>query len=316
MKRALTFGTLVCLLAATAPVFAQSNVFPATGNVGINIPSPDQKLVVSSGNIKVFNAGPYPYGIVIDQNFSGNWAREFGLSYNGKGKMAAFGVYAADSIFKYAYIGGNTTANSPYGQPWMVFDTASNVGVGFTVPKDLLHARRDVLGTTFIHVQNNYENTAMTARAGYAISTQNGTWRLTAARGGGFSITSPEAADIFWVTNQGNFGMGTKTPGTHKLAVEGTIGARKVKVTQTAWADFVFDPEYKLMPLADLEQFIRRNRHLPEIPSAATVAQDGLDLGEINRRLLQKVEEQALYIIEMNKKLEALSEKIDNLEKR
>ncbi len=99
----------------------------------------------------------------------------------------------------------------------------------------------------------------------------------------------------------GNMGIGTADPGTYKLAVEGTIGARKVKVTQSAWADFVFHPDYKLPSLQELESYIKMNQHLPEIPSAAEVEKEGLDLGDMNKRLLRKIEELTLYIIELKK---------------
>ncbi len=106
------------------------------------------------------------------------------------------------------------------------------------------------------------------------------------------------------IFGNGSVGIGTTTTGTHKLAVEGSIGARKVKVTASGWADFVFAPEYKLPSLPELEHYIKANRHLPEIPSAKEVAQDGLDLGEMNKKLLQKVEELTLYIIDQHKQME------------
>lgn len=108
----------------------------------------------------------------------------------------------------------------------------------------------------------------------------------------------------------GNVGVGMTSPGNYKLAVEGTIGGRKVKVTQqSTWADFVFEPEYKLPSIQEVEQFVKTHKHLPDIPSAKEVAEDGVDLGEINKRLLQKIEEQMLYIIELNKRLNVLEKK-------
>ncbi|MFD2887243.1 hypothetical protein [Chitinophaga cymbidii] len=118
------------------------------------------------------------------------------------------------------------------------------------------------------------------------------------------------------ILGNGNVGIGTTTPGSYKLAVEGTIGARKVKVTQqTNWADFVFEPEYELPSLQEVEAFVRKHKHLPDIPSAKEVAMEGVDLGEMNRLLLQKVEEQMLYIIELNRKIELLSSEIQALKK-
>lgn len=104
----------------------------------------------------------------------------------------------------------------------------------------------------------------------------------------------------------GNIGIGTTNTGSYKLAVEGTIGARKVKVTQAAWADFVFDPGYKLMPLNEVEEYIKGNQHLPGIPTTAEVVKDGVDLGETNKQLLQKIEELTLYLIGLQKTINAL----------
>ena len=108
--------------------------------------------------------------------------------------------------------------------------------------------------------------------------------------------------EVLTLTPTGTVGVGTTATGVHKLAVEGSIGARKVKVTQTGWADFVFEPEYKLPSLSELETYIKTNKHLPDVPSAADVIRDGLDLGEMNKILLQKIEELTLHLIEQDKR--------------
>ncbi|MRG46030.1 hypothetical protein GFS24_12955 [Chitinophaga sp. SYP-B3965] len=106
--------------------------------------------------------------------------------------------------------------------------------------------------------------------------------------------------------NTNNVGIGTTAPGPYKLAVEGTIGARKVKVTGVLpWADFVFEPAYVLPTLAEIEAHIRSNKHLPGIPSAAEIKENGLDLGDMQQKQMQKIEELTLYLIEINKKLAA-----------
>ncbi|WP_343308207.1 hypothetical protein AAHN97_13715 [Chitinophaga niabensis] len=107
------------------------------------------------------------------------------------------------------------------------------------------------------------------------------------------------------INNNGNIGIGTAKP-QYKLAVEGTIGARKVKVTQESWADFVFDPAYKLPTINETAQYIQQHKRLPGIPSETEVKEKGLDVGEMNKLLLQKIEEQMLYIIELKKEVEAL----------
>lgn len=121
-------------------------------------------------------------------------------------------------------------------------------------------------------------------------------------------------AEVLTLTNTGTVGIGTTSTGVHKLAVEGSIGARRVKVTQTGWADFVFNPDYKLLSLYEIEKYITTNKHLPEIPSASEVIKDGLDLGEMNKKLLQKVEELTLHLIQQRKDLDEALQKIKNLE--
>ena len=108
----------------------------------------------------------------------------------------------------------------------------------------------------------------------------------------------------------GNIGIGTSSPGSHKLAVEGTIGARKVKVTSvTPWPDYVFAKDYKLPSIHSIEKYIEEHQHLPGIPSAEIVAKEGIDLGEMNAKLLEKIEQLTLYIVEINKRLEVLEKK-------
>lgn len=108
-----------------------------------------------------------------------------------------------------------------------------------------------------------------------------------------------------WREN-GNIGIGTINPQA-KLAVNGDMFAKKVKVTQDGWSDFVFDADYKLRPLKDVEQFIQQHKHLPEIPSADSVVRNGLDLGANQALLLQKIEELTLYIIQQQKQLDEMS---------
>jgi len=107
-------------------------------------------------------------------------------------------------------------------------------------------------------------------------------------------------------------GIGTSNPQA-KLAVNGDIFAKKIKVTQTGWSDFVFLPSYQLPKLAEIEQYIQQHHHLPEIPSASEVEKNGLDLGQNQAGLLQKIEELTLYIINMNKEVESLKKQVSEL---
>ncbi len=106
-----------------------------------------------------------------------------------------------------------------------------------------------------------------------------------------------------------NSGMGINTTNLsgYTLAVNGDIRAKEI-VVETGWADFVFEPDYQLPTLEEVDAFINANGHLPDIPSAAEVARDGVRVGEMESRLLQKIEELTLYSIDMSRRLEMLEQ--------
>ncbi len=104
----------------------------------------------------------------------------------------------------------------------------------------------------------------------------------------------------FRVTGNGNVGIGTTNP-AEKLSVNGKIRAHEIKVEITGWPDYVFEDDYKKPSLLEIEKFISANKHLPEIPSKDEVSQNGIALGDMNKRLLKKIEELTLYVIEMKK---------------
>ena len=104
--------------------------------------------------------------------------------------------------------------------------------------------------------------------------------------------------ELFVIHSSGNVGIGTTTPQA-KLDVAGTIRATEIKV-EAQTADFVFQPDYKLRSLNEVEQFVKENKHLPEIPSAKEMEVNGVNLAEMNKLLLQKIEELTLYSIKLN----------------
>jgi hypothetical protein len=116
----------------------------------------------------------------------------------------------------------------------------------------------------------------------------------------------------------GNVGVGTtltNNPNGYKLGVNGKIGAKEVQVenTSSAWADYVFEPDYNLPSLEEVESFIKVNKHLKDIPSAQEVAEHGHKLGEMDVLLLKKVEELTLYILELKKEIDAIKKEKQQL---
>jgi len=123
------------------------------------------------------------------------------------------------------------------------------------------------------------------------------------------------------INTVGYVGIGTTNP-TYPLSVNGTIRSKKV-IVDTGWSDFVFEDDYSLMPLHKLEHFISKNKHLPEIPTAKEVEESGVSLGDMDAKLLQKIEELTLYTIQQQKMIEELvkqnkelGKKVEKLEKR
>lgn len=119
-------------------------------------------------------------------------------------------------------------------------------------------------------------------------------------------------ASRFTIMDDGKVGINTSKPQT-ELAVRGTITAMKVKVTTLGWADFVFDKDYILPSLAELERQIVKNKHLPGIPAAADIEKEGLDIGDMQKMHMQKIEELTLYVIQQDKEIKQLKEMVQLL---
>ncbi|MBV7333437.1 hypothetical protein KFU94_35425 [Chloroflexi bacterium TSY] len=97
------------------------------------------------------------------------------------------------------------------------------------------------------------------------------------------------------------------------LAVNGTITAQEIVVTDSGWADFVFAGDYNLMPLPEVQQYIDDNGHLPGVPSANEVDENGVDLGKMQVTLLQKIEELTLYVINQDQELALMRRELSEL---
>jgi hypothetical protein len=105
----------------------------------------------------------------------------------------------------------------------------------------------------------------------------------------------------------GNVGIGV-FPSTYKLEVNGTMRAKEV-IVETGWADYVFAKNYKLPSIYDMEKYINANQHLQNVPSASEIETKGLKLGETNKAMMEKIEELALYIIQLKKEIDVLKPK-------
>lgn len=114
--------------------------------------------------------------------------------------------------------------------------------------------------------------------------------------------------DDIVIDGTGNVGINTLTP-SEKLAVNGTIRAKEIKVDSSPWPDYVFEEDYKMKSLTEIEAFIKTNKHLPGMPNQKQVVEEGVSLGEMNRKLLEKVEELTLHLIEMEKRLSDIEKK-------
>jgi hypothetical protein len=162
----------------------------------------------------------------------------------------------------------------------------------------------------------DYSSIALGAVAGNS-GTGIGQWtiiRYPASNNYMFSLRY-NSTDYFNILNNGNIGIGIINP-ANKLDVNGTIHSKEVKVDMIGWSDFVFKKEYNLPTLAEVEKHINEKGHLENIPSEEEVLKNGINLGEMNAKLLQKIEELTLYMIDMKKENIEMKERLIKLENK
>jgi hypothetical protein len=195
---------------------------------------------------------------------------------------------------------GNLLLQAPYSSEFINY-YSGNVGIGVTNPVyklDLgnrMRIRSESATETAGIWLNNPANTATIGFMGIANSNLVGFYGNLSGWG------------IVMNTNNGNVGIGTLNP-TYKLSVNGNIRTKEV-VVEPVWADYVFEKDYKLLPLDEVEKYIEQHKHLPNIPSAKEVEENGLHVGDVQRRMMEKIEELTLYVISLQKEINTLKAK-------
>jgi hypothetical protein len=179
---------------------------------------------------------------------------------------------------------------------------SNSIGIGTTEPKGKMHVVGDVVLGNDVNNQRFIMHSRTNSSGDFIQLTGDdaqGNWRWNEG------IT---------LTRGGNVGIGVTNP-TQKLAVEGTILSKEVLVSTSAanWPDYVFEENYELKPLKELENFVNTEKHLPGIPTADEVEAKGIEVGDMVSKLLKKVEELTLYVIEQDKQIQQIKEENDKL---
>jgi hypothetical protein len=287
-----------------------------SGNVGVGVIIPAEKLHIDNGNVKV---GGNVWGSAADDRF---------LKF-GDNNYVTIGEVGADD-----YMELNANQVTIKANAGNVLIPSGNVGINSAAPPAKLVVNAnfgrktnaifggDGVGISFQKdwptiAFNSYRDNSNVQRyigTGYGYLTsvdQNNGIYFWNKLGYGTLGTEVGASEQYTMglSQLGHLGIGTIPDATYRLSVNGSIRSKEV-VVETGWADYVFAKDYKLLPLADVEKFIKVNNHLPDIPSAKEIQNNGLKVAEVQTKMMQKIEELTLYVIEQSKKIEALEKKI------
>ena len=188
-----------------------------------------------------------------------------------------------------------------------------NVGIGTTNPDNAQNWNKvlNLHGPShakLLVTESSGVKTGIFSHAGY-----NG--KIGTESNHNLTLTAGYWNDVMTLTTAGNVGIGTATPSS-RLAVNGTISAKEIKVTETGWSDFVFEDTYELPSLDSVESYIKKHKHLPDIPSAKEVKEQGLAVSDMLAKQMQKIEEMTLYLIELKAENNLLKTTIANQDKQ
>lgn len=299
------------LLVADAYNYANpaKNNLIVKGNVGIGTPAPENAEGWS--NVLNVNGSTNAKIITTTSNglYVGTWAHSSGYFSAPAGGMT--GTYSNHpfSVITNKISRLTIATNGDVSINEKLFVTG-NTGIGLTTPT----AKLEVKGSMVVGNGQNGQRWIFDSRY-YA----NGDYLLIAGDKADGTYDLDKTLSIERATGKVSIGGGLTTPGTYRLFVKGGILTEKVKVAvanTTNWADYVFAPEYCLRPLSEVEVFIKKNKHLPEVPSADEVVKEGIDIAEMDALLLKKIEELTLYMIEQNKRIEKLEKENTALKQR
>ena len=251
--------------------------------------------------------------------------------------------YLGDDGLGNLRISANTTV-SPGGSKNLLLNppglsgTPGRVGIGTTTPTEArLVVKGDAIGHTIAMFGQGQAGISLVrdwATVGFNAYYASGTWKAMSTGYGGLLGCDPLSGRMEIIQNGqatnandpvstvvaltiapgGNVLIGTGNDHGYKLAVNGNIRAKEIRV-QSDWADYVFADAYPLRPLAEVEAFIKVNRHLPEIQPASEIQANGLDMAATTTKMMAKIEELTLYLIDMKKENEALKARVEKLEK-
>ncbi|GMN06252.1 hypothetical protein MTsPCn5_16410 [Croceitalea sp. MTPC5] len=306
-------------------------VFKPNGDTGIGTASPQSRLHVSTAT-----SGDAVLLIEADTNNSNEsnnsriqLLQDGGLLGAYIGFENTWGGPEPDNIFR---IGTRRNGIDFYNN--LTINTATNyVGVGTATPTSKLHISTETSGDAILRIEadtdNNNENdnpgihfvqdgalvTYFVEVEGQANTKSTGTTAnalIIGSESSNRDIQLINGDQVQMTVKNSGVGIGTIDPDGYKLAVKGKIRAEEIKV-ETGWADYVFKEDYDLPTLDEVEKHIKEKGHLINIPSAKEVEENGVQLGEMNKLLLEKIEELTLYVIELKKENEAQNIIIEKL---